>query len=442
MGLPRLSQLRLNILSGAATTIGSAAVSLVSYPVNLAYVGYEVLGLWIILGTVVSAAQLGNLGVSVAATKYVAEEHGRGDHGALAREAATAWVILGLVGVLVAVGAAVGRAAITRAFGLTGEAARQVEAFVPWMGVLSACALLNQAQVGVLTGLGRMDQANYVGVTAQIAGFATNLVLFQFGLGLGAIVTGATVSTALRLVATGALARRIVGRPLFRPRDASWTLARKQLSFGAPMLGATVISLLLQPFNRLMVSRYVGVASLPLLEIAYTGGMQLRSLVESGLRALTPEISRAVGAAAAELPARVRHLARKGLILQVATGVALFGGAILVAEPLLRLWLRSRFVPEQVPIFRIMMLGCFASLLGVAAYYLLLGLGRVKGLFAVHLVQAVLNAAVVTGILVLSGRLLLQEVGWGWLAGASMATFMLLILQRRAITARTGSTAS
>jgi O-antigen/teichoic acid export membrane protein len=49
--------------------------------------------------------------------------------------------------------------------------------------------------------------------------------------------------------------------------------------------------MLFSPFNKLMLSRYAGVASLPVYEIAFTGSMYVRSFVEAALRALVPKIS-------------------------------------------------------------------------------------------------------------------------------------------------------
>ncbi len=50
--------------------------------------------------------------------------------------------------------------------------------------------------------------------------------------------------------------------------------------------------MLLSPFNKLMLSRYAGVDSIPVYEIAYTGSMRVRGLAEVGIRALMPEVSR------------------------------------------------------------------------------------------------------------------------------------------------------
>jgi len=49
------------------------------FPIYLHFLGYERYGVWLVLATVLSFAQLGNLGIDQAVMKLVAEEHGRGD---------------------------------------------------------------------------------------------------------------------------------------------------------------------------------------------------------------------------------------------------------------------------------------------------------------------------------------------------------------------------
>jgi len=73
------SQLRINMASGLATSAINTVVVAIAYPVYLHFLGYERYGVWLVLATVLTFAQLGNLGIGPAVMKLVAEEHGRGD---------------------------------------------------------------------------------------------------------------------------------------------------------------------------------------------------------------------------------------------------------------------------------------------------------------------------------------------------------------------------
>ena len=46
------SQLRINIISGAATTVINTVALMITYPVYLHFLGYERYGLWLVLSAV------------------------------------------------------------------------------------------------------------------------------------------------------------------------------------------------------------------------------------------------------------------------------------------------------------------------------------------------------------------------------------------------------
>ncbi len=57
----------------------STVVIGIAYPVYLHFLGYEQYGLWLVLSTILVMAQLGNLGISPALLKLVAEDFAVGD---------------------------------------------------------------------------------------------------------------------------------------------------------------------------------------------------------------------------------------------------------------------------------------------------------------------------------------------------------------------------
>src|SRR4030042_1593779 len=92
------SQLRINMASGMVTTVLNIAVMVAGYPIYLHFLGYEKYGVWLVLATVLTFAQLGNLGIGPAVMKLVAEEHGRNDIEGIQHYVTTAWVLLCLSG--------------------------------------------------------------------------------------------------------------------------------------------------------------------------------------------------------------------------------------------------------------------------------------------------------------------------------------------------------
>src|SRR4030043_2358343 len=95
------SQLRLNMTSGVVTTVINSVVLACANPLYLHFLGYEKYGVWLVLATVLTFAQLGNLGIGPAVMKLVAEEYGRGDVEGIQRDVTTALALLCLRGMVV-----------------------------------------------------------------------------------------------------------------------------------------------------------------------------------------------------------------------------------------------------------------------------------------------------------------------------------------------------
>ena len=58
------NQLRINMVSGVVATVINVVDLVIAYPLYLHFLGYETYGVWLILATVLTFAQLGNLGIS------------------------------------------------------------------------------------------------------------------------------------------------------------------------------------------------------------------------------------------------------------------------------------------------------------------------------------------------------------------------------------------
>jgi len=58
------SQLRINMVSGVAVTVVNTVVLAIAYPVYLHFLGYERYGVWLVPATILTFAQLCDLGCS------------------------------------------------------------------------------------------------------------------------------------------------------------------------------------------------------------------------------------------------------------------------------------------------------------------------------------------------------------------------------------------
>jgi O-antigen/teichoic acid export membrane protein len=128
--------------------------------------------------------------------------------------------------------------------------------------------------------------------------------------------------------------------------------------------------------------------------------MQIRALFEAGLRALMPEVSRISASMTIQARHRISQLNSRAMKLIFIFGVPVYIVLVIFAPVLLKLWLGDRFVETLPSVFRIMLIGTFLSLLGVPAYYTLMGTGHVRHNLGANIVQATINLVIVLCVLI------------------------------------------
>jgi O-antigen/teichoic acid export membrane protein len=278
------------MVSGVGVTLVNIAVLAIAYPMYLHFLGYEQYGVWLVLSTVLTFAQLGNLGIGQAVMKLVAEEYGRHDLEAAQQYMASAIAILAASGGVVFAVILLFRTPIVALFKLSAENARTVSWMLPYMACLSIYVFIVQAVNAMLSGFGRMDLANYAQTGGRLVAVLVAGCLLFLGTGIKGLLVGSAASYVFIHIASFALIRRIAFVRILRIGNLSLGRMKRLLSFGLGVLGGSVIAMFFHPINKILLSRYVGVAIIPAYEIGYNGAIQIRALTEAGLRAILPEI--------------------------------------------------------------------------------------------------------------------------------------------------------
>ena len=425
------SQLRINMASGVLVTVINTVAMMVAFPIYLHFLGYEEYGVWLVLATVLSFAQLGNLGINPAITKLVAEECGLKNIEGIQCYITTALAMLCLSGTIVLAAVLIFKLHIIALFKLSSENAQTALWLLPYIGILSIYVFIVQALNATLSGLGRMDLANYAQSFGRIVAVTVAAVLLYSGRGIESLLIGNTLSYLFIHVVSLICIWRIVHIRILRISNLDTQRGKRILRFGGGILGGTLVSMLLSPFNKLMLSRYAGVSTIPVYEIAFAGSMQVRGLIEAGLRALMPEISRLSGNMTRNAKNRISQLYRRAMKLVFLLGIPMYGVLIIFAPLLLRVWLGDRLVETLPAVFRIMLIGTFLSLLGVPAYFVLLGIGFVRSCFFAFAIPAFVNMFLVTAMVVIWGSLSIQYVVCSVVTGITMSTIYLVWQLRR-----------
>jgi O-antigen/teichoic acid export membrane protein len=412
------------MFAGMWTNLVTIGLMVLSYPVYIHFLGYERYGLWLALSTVLSVALLGNLGIANAVSKLCAEAQAQNDQPAMAAYVATATFVLGGMGVLLALVVTVLADPIAARLSEKPAEVLVLCELLPYVAAITPAVFLSQLGYGVLAGLGRMDLSAYLQLGARVAALALGAGMLYAGYDIWSLWWAQVATLALALLLTVFFLHRLgAGFLLTRAaisRDRFWRL----VSFGGNVVGGSALLMLLGPFNKLMIGRFLGMERIPLYEVAYTSTMQLRNLLESGLRAAMPEISRIDAQGLGRAPIRALH--RRLLRISVGLSLPAYLGGIVLAEPVFRLWLGSKYVEPQALLVQIALVGSFLSLIGTPAYYSLMGMGRVRDCLASHVVQSLVNVlGVVAALVLLQQKDLVLLMGVVSLALAS-TTFYLL----------------
>lgn len=408
----RSGQLRLNAMSGAVGTVVAACTLVVSYPVYLHFLGYEKLGVWVAMTTVLSVAQLANLGIGSAVTKLVAEEFGLNDREGVRRYVAMATQILCASGLLVFLAVLLLRNEIVGLFALHGSDAALARMILPYVGLITIYYFLVDIAVSVLTGLGRMDIGIYARAGGLLLDLGLSISLLACGWGVISLLISDAVALTVVHVSCIVLARTVVGFNPFAVRGWDRRRLSSLMRFGGGVFGNALLSILIAPLNKVALSRFVGVESLPVYEIALKGTGMLRSLAESPLRAIMPEISRIWSTRSATAARQVAQIYRRSLTAIVCLALPAYALVFFCDRPLLHLWLRHRYSDAVPAVFNILLLASMIGAAGMPAYFALLGAGRVRVCFVTHVIGAIVNMSWLAW-LASTATVSMTAVAWG-----------------------------
>ena len=382
------------MVSGVVSSLVGVGLTAVTYPLYLHYLGYEKYGLWLLLSTILTFSQLGNLGISQAVSKEVAQAHGAGDINGIQECVTNALGLLLLSGIIVLSILLLGKARIISTLGLSPDNARIASTIIPYIGCLSVYVFIVDATNATLAGLGRMDLSNYSQFAAQLISAGLGTALLNSGAGIFGLLTGSAVSYlclhGLSLYAT----RRLLKCSPFAFRCFSLKRAKQLLAFGFNLTAASILAMLLNPLNKIALAKYAGLSAVPIYDLSFNGCMRIRNLFDSSQKAIVPEVSRLLAHSPAQAIQHARTLNRQSLRV-VLYAAPLYAILVAATALLLRLWLGSRFDPASPLTVRIMLVGAFASLMGMPTYYALIALGRAKSIFAANLAQLVVNLGII-----------------------------------------------
>jgi len=417
------SQLRMNVLSGFLATGLGVIVTALKYPLYLRFLDYEVYGSWLMLATLLGMAQLGMLGIGPAITKLVAEELGVGDHDAIEKYISTAIVTLLSSGLIIVSVILLLKPHVLNLLGFEGSSLVIGETYLMYMCLLTVLVFLYQAINATVAGLGRMDIANYSQTFLQLLPLLISVPMLIAGKGVASLLVGNVFAYIFVSIANIFFISKIFKIKIFAFSNISIIYFKKLMGFGIPVFGSSVAVIFFLPVTKIFVSNFIGIAAVPVYEVASRATTQVLGLFNMAFKSLMPELSRLSSEKTEQSLLRLASIKAKSYKVIVLGGGSLCT-VLFVASPIIfNLWLGQEYKPGISMVFRIMILGVFLSMTTLVSYYHILALGKTTKFFVYHLIFPLANAmALVVFFMIFDFRslgwaALANVIGWffGWL---------------------------
>jgi O-antigen/teichoic acid export membrane protein len=403
-------------------TIAYTALSLLSAPAYLHFLGVNQYGIFVLLTTVIAPLGMLNMGMGQAAVKYIAESLARKqpkEANAYLQGTFLTTGVLGTLGVLAVVLAA--RVLTTRVFSFNHADQQIAYAGVPWVALTW---LLSQLAAQFTAVPSAMQRYSIVSTGTTICGAVT------MGMGLMALWLGGNLLTVLevRTAATfattlcwGFVAKRLLPSLGLRLTITRATLA-KCMHFGVWQSIATAGGMVSSNADKAILGMYlsdvaVGLFAIPQMMVGVT-----YSLTNKAAEVLLPAVSEIDSTAGRERSFWVTI--RVGWILSLITTGAM-GCLVIMGNDVLRLYLGRALMASCGSLLALIAITAMGSSSSPALMQYLLGIGDTKRTALIAVCSGVVNVA---GALLLVRRFGLNGAAWADLVAIFLVRPMMHLL--------------
>jgi O-antigen/teichoic acid export membrane protein len=378
-----------NAIASGLQAIATAVILVITYRFLVGALSTEQFGLWALVASIAAVARLGDFGLGASLSRFVAVELAGGHRAAAASlvQSSTLAVTL-LAGTFALLLYWPALSLLPRI--VPPGSLEEARALMPYTLASLVLLVVGLTLGGALEGCQRFVQRAIVGVAGSLTLLGSALLLVP---GRGVVGVGmAQVAQALVVVVLAwLLARRELAIDALLPARLAMGDLRKVWSFGLGVQAISVTQLLVEPLAKILMTRFGGLSATGLFELAYRVTTQLRAPFVAACQVMLPAV-------AATEPAD--HGALRGIharaLSQLRPLSLLAFGLLLVAWPLVSVFLVGRVDRFLVVTGVLLTLAWLVNTLSAPAYFTLLGQGNASWNLLGHVVTALATAALCT----------------------------------------------
>ena len=396
----KLGQLKLNVLSGSVFSISNSLILLVTYPIFLRYLGIEIYGLWATLSVVIFFSQMGELGISNAVSKFVAQYWGQKDLGGVKQTSTNGLVLLSIPLFIIILSSLILPRYFANILSIADDFKETSVLLITYLGLLSVIILVVEYLKGIINGLGRVDLANYFFLASKIVNALLSICLIFLSFGIWSLFIGALVGYLFLLISYIYIIRFKFNIAFFLFSKISKHKMKELLAFGGKVMGTRLLYMLITPMNKIVIARYIGLESVTFYEIGYKVAVTARSVFEGGLKAIMPKISE-LQSSSKNITKDIKSIKVKCIKLISYFALPSFILLILCGKIILSIWLGDDYDYQMTYAVQIFSFGYIVNLYSIPQFYILMGVNRVKYCFWSSFIRVLIHFVLMIALIVL-----------------------------------------
>jgi O-antigen/teichoic acid export membrane protein len=400
-------------------------VLFICYPVLVRKIGLEALGIYFLATATSGTLAFLDIGFGSATIKFLAEETSAGRQRKAADFVLASYLFYGAIGALSALGLWISAPELVYWLKVSPQFSA-VGLFCFRIAALQfAASFLLTPSIAIFKGLQQFRLSTIVlSLLSLLTYGGATLAALIVNAGLRGIVLISLAANLLAMATAAILAIRLCAAhqiPLASARPTR-SVFKKMFGFGSIMTFNSVSNLMLTQVQRYIVSAAIGPSAVTSYQLASVIPQKVHSAVGSFSEAMFP-----VASAMSDR----RNLRRLYLKLVIVTGLlvtALLVPLILLARPVLTLWIGAKTADEIVSLFRLFALAYFFMAFSPAPYHILNGIGRPWVNTVASVLSGVINLSLI-GVFAIDG-LTLTDFGWAFaVACISMSVMYQLFVE-------------
>jgi O-antigen/teichoic acid export membrane protein len=367
----------------------SMAISFMIIPYMLYRLGTEKYGVWALVGIISSVGQISDFGLGLTLVKSVAELNITMDHERINKIASSVFFFSIFVGGFILGLAFIFDNIILRSI-LKMPNNYWTDIIYIYYGtvIVMVVNLLMGCFSSLLIGLQKIGIVNLILFFYSVANAMLVYIFLNAGMGLRGLVLVNGITSVGMCIANAYIAKKHLPRLQIKLTLFKISELKILLSYGINMQVSSLMSLLGDPLNKILLTNIVGVNQVSYYDIASRLSIQLRTFFVQAITPLLPASSELFYLHGKEPLLKIFRMTLRYLFL---FGFPIYAIVLIVSRDFINIWLGNCY-SLTILAFQILLVSHFFSLLVVSIYVMFQGIGLAKYCSLISIETGILSA--------------------------------------------------